>query len=184
MKALLDACVLYPTVLRQILTGVAGAGLFCPLWSERILEEWARATRKLGPGAEDLARGEIAALRAAFPAASVAVEPGLERRLWLPDPDDIHVLAAAVAGGADLIITFNARDFPRGALAEEGLRREDPDQFLRALFRNAPERVAAVVEQVRAEAERLSGVPQPVRALLKRARLPRLGKALVAAPHD
>ena len=46
MKALLDACVLYPTVLREILTGVAGQGLYTPLWSDRILEEWARATRK------------------------------------------------------------------------------------------------------------------------------------------
>ncbi|MEY3307771.1 MAG: hypothetical protein RLZZ413_1809, partial [Pseudomonadota bacterium] len=50
MKIVLDACVLYPTVLREILIGVARAGLYTPLWSDRILEEWARATRKLGVG--------------------------------------------------------------------------------------------------------------------------------------
>ncbi|PKP73349.1 MAG: PIN domain-containing protein [Alphaproteobacteria bacterium HGW-Alphaproteobacteria-6] len=178
MKALLDACVLYPTVLRQILIGVAAEGLYRPLWSARILEEWARATVKLGPGAEALARGEIAALAAAWPGAAVAVPAGLEARLWLPDANDIHVLAAAIAGGADRIITFNAADFPRHLLAEEGILRQDPDAFLRELWQAAPARVAARIEAVRAEAERLSGTAQPLRALLKRAGLPRLGKAL------
>jgi hypothetical protein len=178
MKALLDACVLYPTVLREILIGAARAGLYTPLWSDRILEEWARATVKLGPGAEDIARGEIAVLRAEFPGASVAPKAGLEARLHLPDLADIHVLAAAIAGGADVIVTSNAQDFPRQLLAEEGLSRMDPDEFLRALHAAEPLRVAAAVEAVRAKAEALSGEPQPVRALLKRARLPRLGKLL------
>ncbi|MBS0563929.1 MAG: PIN domain-containing protein [Proteobacteria bacterium] len=178
MRALLDANVLYPTVLREILTGVAAAGLFQPLWSERILEEWARATVKLGPGAEAVARGEIAALRVAFPRAAVLPGEALAARLWLPDPNDIHVLAAAIAGGADLIVTFNAADFPRHLLDEEGLARMDPDQFLLRLHEHAPEKVAAVCEAVRAEAERLSGEAQPLRALLKRAGLPRLGKRI------
>lgn len=178
MKALLDANVLYPTVLREILIGAAQAGLYTPLWSDRILEEWARATVKLGPGAEAVARGEVAVLRAAFPAASVAPRPALEARLHLPDPADTHVLAAAIAGGADVIVTFNAQDFPRHVLTDEGLRRMDPDEFLRTLHARTPEAVATAVEQVRATAERLSGEPQPVRALLKRARLPKLGKLL------
>ncbi len=178
MKAVLDACVLYPTVLREILIGCAARGLYTPLWSARILEEWARATVKLGPGAETVARGEIATLRARFAGAEVASATGVERRLYLPDPEDVHVLAAAIAGNADLIVTFNARDFPRATLAEEGLDRRDPDQFLLALQEAAPEAVAEVVEAVRAEAERLSGAPQPLRPLMKRARLPRLGKAL------
>ncbi|MCB2117225.1 MAG: PIN domain-containing protein [Rhodobacteraceae bacterium] len=178
MKALLDACVLYPTVLREILIGVARAELYTPLWSDRILEEWARATVKFGPGAEEIARGEVAALKAAFPGSSVPVRAGLQARLWLPDPDDIHVLAAAVAGGAEVIVTFNAQDFPRATLAEEGLKRVDPDQFLLYMQALQPETVARAVEAVRETAERLSGEPQPLRALLKRARLPRLGKAL------
>lgn len=181
MKALLDACVLYPTVLRQILIGVAEAGLYRPLWSARILEEWARATVKLGPGAEALARGEIAQLSTGWPGAAVLVPAGLEARLWLPDANDIHVLAAAIAGGADRIITFNAADFPRHLLAEEGILRQDPDAFLRELWQASPAPVAARIEAVRAEAERLSGVPQPLRALLKRAGLPRLGKAMASA---
>lgn len=183
MKVLLDANVLYPTVLREILIAVARAGLYTPLWSDRILEEWARATVKLGPGAEEIARGEVAALKAEFSGASVAPRAGLEARLHLPDPADVHVLAAAIAGGADVIVTFNAQDFPRHVLAEEGLARMDADEFLREIWGRAPEAVGEAAEEVRATAERLSGEPQPIRALLKRAGLPRLGK-LLSAPQS
>jgi predicted nucleic acid-binding protein len=178
VKAVLDACVLYPTVLREILLGAAAAGFYTPLWSARILEEWARATRKLGEAAEVVARGEIAALKARWPGAMLAPAPGLEARLWLPDGDDVHVLAVAIAGSADAIVTLNAQDFPRHVLTEEGLERIDPDAFLmRFLLRDAPV-LRAVVAAVHAEAERLSGDRLDLRSLLRRARLPRLGKAL------
>jgi hypothetical protein len=78
------------------------------------------------------------------------------------------------------ILTFNAADFPRHVLAAEGLDRRDPDGFLWELWSHHPAAVAHAVETVRAEAERLSGQPQPVRPLMKRAGLPRLGKALQA----
>ena len=178
MKAVLDACVLYPTVLREILIGVAQSGLYTPLWSDRILEEWARATRKIGPLAEGQARGEVAQLTTAFPKAAIAPQPGLEARLHLPDENDIHVLAVAIAGSADAIITFNARDFPRHVLAGEGVARRDPDGFLWELWSHHPEAVGKVIASVQATAERLSGQSQPLRPFLKRAGLPRLAKAL------
>ncbi|CUH66629.1 hypothetical protein TG4357_02529 [Thalassovita gelatinovora] len=178
MKVLLDTCVIYPTVMREVLLGVARAGGFTPLWSARILEEWARAARKLGPQGEPQARGEIAMLQANWPKAEVTWKPSLEDRLWLPDAADAHVLAAAIAGSADLILTLNAKDFPRHILAEEGLTRQDPDGFLHGIWQAHPDLVASVVDKVRAEAERLSGEPWQVRALMKKAKLPRLGKAL------
>lgn len=178
MKVCLDACVLYPTVLREILTGCAEAGLFTPIWSARILEEWARATIKLGPGAQDVARGEIALMRNQFPKAEVIPRAGDIARLHLPDPDDIHVLAAAIAGGANVICTFNAKDFPRATLADEGLLRLDPDQLFQRFWSDAPVVLRDVTLQVHATAERLSGEAIPLRALLKRGRLPKLGKAL------
>ena len=85
--------------------GVAKKGLFTPLWSDRILEEWARATVKLGPGAQVIARGEIALMRAEFPNACLPKAGGIEARLMLPDANDTHVLAVAISGGADAIIT-------------------------------------------------------------------------------
>ncbi|MDP2495807.1 PIN domain-containing protein [Shimia thalassica] len=177
-RLLLDTCVIYPTVMREMLLGVAQAGAFQPFWSDRILEEWARAARKLGPGGEMQARGEAALIQAAWPKAAVNWKPSLEDRLYLPDPADVHVLAAAISCSADAIVTVNAKDFPRHILAEEGLERIDPDSFLRGLWKEQPELVARVGEAVRLEAERLSGEEWDIRRLLKKARLPRLAKAL------
>lgn len=177
MRACLDACVLFPTVLREVLTGVAGLGLYQPVWSERILEEWARATLKLGPGAQEQARGEIAVLKSQFPNASVAPRAGDMARLHLPDENDIHVLAAAIAGSADVIVTMNAKDFPRQVLAFEGLKRLSPDKFLMDQWLETPEAVEQVVREVHGVAVQMMGEEVGLRALMKRARLPRLGKA-------
>lgn len=177
-RIVLDACVLYPTVMREILLGAALEGLFLPLWSERLLEEWVRAAARLGPEGEAVARAEIAAVLAKWPQAMVGEAEGLARRLWLPDPDDVHVLATAVAGSADAILTMNAKDFPKGTLAEEGLRRLDPDQFLSGLAEQAPQAMARIVEDSVATASRLSGEEWTARTLLRKARLHRLAKTL------
>jgi hypothetical protein len=148
------------------------AGGFQPVWSERILEEWARATRRLPEGAEAVARAEIARMRAAWPEAEVAVPEELIAGLSLPDPDDRHVLAAAIAGGAGTLLTRNRADFPPRALARHGVLLREPDGFLLELLGEGID-VAAVAEGVRARA----GGPV-MRSMLKRAGLPRLGKAL------
>lgn len=176
MKAALDTCVIYPPVLRAILLQAARAGLYRPLWSERILEEWARASIKMGSEAE--VRAEAQAMRAVFPAAMVAPRPGLESRLHLPDENDIHVLATAIAGGADAIVTFNAQDFPRHTLAAEGLERRDPDGFLWELWSKHPDEMATILSRVHRDAEVMAGAPVSLKSLLKRARLNRLAKAV------
>lgn len=175
----LDACVLYPTVLREILLGVAGAGLFEPRWSDRLLEEWACTAARQGGAAEAaLARGDIARVSARFPDARVRHDPDAEAALWLPDPADIHVLATARAAGAAGIVTMNLRDFPRAELLPLDLVAVHPDAFLTDLHDGGAAPVSRVVAAVHAEAERLAGETMPMRALLKRARLPRLGKRL------
>lgn len=181
MKVLIDANVLFPTVQREMVLGAAGQGMFEPLWSARLLEEWARAAARLGPEAEAQARGEIAILRAQWPKAEIATRPGLEARLWLPDANDIHVLAAAILGSADLILTQNAKDFPRQILAEEGLSRSDPDAFLMGFAQTQPKALNAVASRVLNNARTLSGEDWQMRALLKKARLPRLAKRLAGA---
>ncbi|MEO0774213.1 MAG: PIN domain-containing protein [Pseudomonadota bacterium] len=178
MKALLDTCVIYPTVMREMLLGVAKTGAFQPLWSARIIEEWQRAAVKLGPDGVAQAGAEAVFLKQAWPGAEVEWPPSLEARLWLPDPADVHVLAAAVAGNADVIVTLNAKDFPRGVLAEEGVSRADPDAFLMGIHAAQPDLVASAADQVLARANALSGEVWEMRKLLKKARLPRMGKAL------
>ncbi len=178
MKAVLDTCVIYPTVMREMLLGAAQLGHFTPIWSGRILEEWARAARKLGPEGEAQARAEIALAQAHWPFASYPTADGIEQRFWLPDAADIHVLATAVTSSADIIVTVNAKDFPQNILAEEGLIRRDPDGFLYDIWLTDPEGLAQVAASVLSEANRLSGDQWTLRPLMKKARLPRLGKAL------
>ncbi len=178
MRMVLDACVLYPTVLREILLGLAKEGLFEPVWSERILREWVLATGKISPEAPVIAAGEAAMARAAFPRALQSAQPQIEAKLSLPDANDIHVLAVAISSHADAIVTFNAQDFPRPMLAEWGIERRDPDGFLWEMHSRNPEIVARVAEGVRGTAERLSGQPMPIKTLMKRLQLHRFGKAL------
>ncbi|WP_347267599.1 PIN domain-containing protein [Paracoccus sp. (in: a-proteobacteria)] len=172
MRAVLDACVLYPTVLREILTGAAAAGLFQPFWSQRILDEWRHAAARNGleVGAE------IALLVTGFPralAAPAAVVLGAD----LPDPADHHVAETALAAGARLIVTANLRDFPRGVLGQLGLRTVHPDEFLRDLYLQRPDAILAAVTVTEARA-RAAGGALARRDLLRRARLPRLASAM------
>lgn len=177
MIAVIDACALYPTVLRQILLGCAERQLFTPLWSERLLEEWTRAAARNG-GALDEHVAKAEALRANTRFPNALTPKGNETPLWLPDPADIHVLATAIVGNADVILTQNLKDFPARELSGYDIKAIAPDPFLMDLWLIHPDDVAETVKDVHAEAERLSGQTLPLRALLKRARLPRLGKAL------
>ena len=129
-------------------------------------------------GAGRVARAEIALGRARWPGAEVTVRPETERRLSLPDPADNHVLAAAVDGAAGELMTLNLRDFPTRLISAEGIVRRDPDGFLIEALATDEDAVREVVADVHRVARRLSGEDLPLRGLLKRARLPRLGKAL------
>ena len=178
MRVLIDACVLFPTVLREITLGVAETGAYEPLWSPRILEEWRRAAARHGRLDAEIAAGEIARLSLRFPKAEVAIDPATEARLSLPDADDIHVLAAAIDGGADELLTLNTKDFPLRTLAAEGITRRHPDEFLLEAYHADPVAVSKVAKTV-ADSARAHGIDVPsLRHLMKRARLPRLGKAL------
>jgi hypothetical protein len=178
MRAFLDACVLYPSVLREILTGVAARRAFVPLWSERVLAEWQHAAARLGDAGAMVARSEVMLLRAAFPNAICPADPAAEALLDLPDAADKHIVASAAAGAAQVIVTLNLRDFPTRALFSLNLRAQSPDDFLMDLWLANAAVVEDCVTEVQATTIRLSGRPQPLRALLKRASLPRLGKAL------
>ena len=176
MRVLIDTNVLYPTVLREIVLGVAARGVFTPLWSERILEEWRLAAARQGH--EAIAEAEVAGVRAAFPEAVVEVSAGTVDRLSLPDSDDVHVLAAAVDGQADELLTMNLRDFPTNVVSAEGIVRREPDGFLLEAFHGDEALVRGVVDGVLEQA-RAHGIDvSNPRGVLKRARVPRLGKAL------
>lgn len=179
--ALLDACVLAPLLLREALFAVAREGLIAPRWSDRIEEEWRRAAAKEARGlSEAMIEGDLALARAAFPGALVEGWEAHEGPLSLPDWEDRHVLAAAIAAGASLLVTDNLRDFPRRVLAEHRIRPVGGDALLAELAANSPQAMARALQRLRAAAppEALAdGLPM----LLKRGRLPRLAKAAARA---
>jgi predicted nucleic acid-binding protein len=175
MRVLLDACILFPSVLREVLIGTAHLGAFEPIWSSQILDEWRHAAARLGPEAEGIARTEIALLQARYPKA--AVRPAPLDDVTLPDTGDLHVLGAAVAGQADYLLTKNLRDFPTRVVGRLGIQVSDPDVLLLNLL-DAGWDIAAVVQNTVAQTEAISGRDQPLRALMRRAGLPRLGKRL------
>ncbi len=177
-RVVLDACVLVPPVLREVVLAVAAQGLFHPLWSAKLMQEWASAAGKGGPAQRMMAEAEAARLSLHWPGALVAPGPFVAVAPAMPDPDDLHLLETAVTAQADLILTLNLRDFPSRALAPLGLKALDPDRFLYGLWLDHPQSVAQAAEAVRQEASRLSGAEVPMRPLIKRAGMPRLAKAL------
>jgi len=146
ISALLDSCVLYPARLRDLLMSLGAADLFRPIWSQMIHEEWITSVLANRP---DLTRLQLEAARGAmdraFPAASISGFESLIPAFSLPDPDDRHVLAAAVHAKADLIVTTNLKDFPAGVLALHGIVAAHPDPFIDNLFdQDESEAIAAV----------------------------------------
>ena len=116
--ALLDANVLYPAGLRDLLLRLADRYLYAPLWSADIHEEW---MRNLLADRPDIPASALERTRAImdehFPGAVVTGYTALAASLDLPDPGDTHVLAAAIEGEANIIVTRNLRHFPSERLA-------------------------------------------------------------------
>jgi predicted nucleic acid-binding protein len=129
--ALLDACVLHPAPVRDLLIETANAGIFRARWSDDIHEEWIRSVLANNKRAtpDGLARTR-ALMDAAVPDCLVTNYRGLIPELRLPDPHDCHVLAAAIVGRADVIVTSNLRHFPAEVLDAYGLEAQHPDTFL------------------------------------------------------
>lgn len=178
MRVCLDACVLYPTVLRQILLKCASAGLFQPNWSSRILEEWALAVVANFPEQEGAVRVEIALAQHGFPNAEVVVNAGDLPRFELPDPNDVHVLGAAIVARAEMLVTINLRDFPRETCAAFGVEVLHPDLFLLDFLRRSERDLSTVIAEVYAAALEMGAPDIGLRKFLKKASLPRLAKAI------
>ena len=130
MKLLLDACVLYPTVIRNLLISVSGEQKWDLIWTEQIFEEWRRASNKINLEAKAQTEAEIAILKSKYPKSMVNDYEKQIPKLYLPDKNDIHVLAAAIEGKASSIVTLNLRDFPNYELKKYGIRAVHPDELL------------------------------------------------------
>ncbi|WP_250450880.1 PIN domain-containing protein [Caballeronia sp. ATUFL_M2_KS44] len=152
-----DACVLYPAPLRDFLMWLGLSGRFRARWSEQIHGEWKRNLLKNRPdlSAEQLDR-TAALMNDAIPDAMISGHEALIAGLTLPDPDDRHVLAAAIRCSASVIVTFNEKDFPAAVLDEFGIEAQHPDTFVDDLFDLDP---AAVIQAAQRQRKQLRHPP-------------------------
>ena len=164
LVALFDACVLYPAPLRDLLMHLATSGLLDAKWTETIHAEW---IDNLLAARSDLTRKQLEWTRqrmnAAVPAAVITGFEHLIPTLILPDPDDRHVLAAAIHAGANTIVTFNLRDFPNDMLSSFGIQAIHPDEFVFRILTASPAEVCGAVKRQR---KSLKNPPKTVEELL------------------
>lgn len=162
--AVYDACVLYPAPLRDLLLRLAVRGLFRAHWSAQILEE---SFRNILANRPDLSIKALERTRRlmneAVPSAMVTGHEKLAGSVVLPDPDDRHVVAAAIRAGAQVVVTFNLDDFPSDALAEFEVVPQHPDDFVLNLIDLAP---GVVCDVVREQAASLKSPARTVADLL------------------
>ena len=129
-SALLDANVLYPFLVRDVLLSLADAGLYRPLWTDRINDEWSSHLIEKIPERATQIKDTIQVMDGAFPEAVVRQYEDLIDVLQLPDVNDRHVLAAAIRGGANVIVTENTKDFPLAILEQYDLEARTADDFV------------------------------------------------------
>lgn len=171
--ALLDACVLVPIALADTLLRVAERELYRPLWSERILDEAADAVLEIHPDLEPgVVTKRFAAMNNTFKEASVEGWEIFEETIALPDPDDRHVVAAAMRGRADTIVTANLRDFPDETFTPLEIAVVDPDAFLLDQLDLAPRVVLDVLREQAAHTRSPALTPTDLLARLARAGVP------------
>jgi len=164
VPAVNDANILYPAPLRDLFIRVAQTGLVLARWTETIHDEWIRNVQKDNPrlSAERLARTR-SLMNEAIRDCLVTGYEDLIASLSLPDPDDRHVLAAAIRAGARVIVTYNLADFPAQTLARFDIEAQHPDDFLVGLLDLAPDVVCAAVKRQR---ESLQNPPKTAEELL------------------
>jgi predicted nucleic acid-binding protein len=164
LRAFLDASVLYPVSLRSLLMRLTLAHMYQAQWSAKVHEEWIGAVLRDNP---HIPAARLYALREAMDDriddAIVTGYEGLIETLMLPDPNDRHVLAAAIEGKASVIVTRNLRDFPESVLAPYKITAMHPDRFIRRLIEMAPVDVVEIVQNQQAS---LINPPIPMSELL------------------
>ena len=148
-----DACVLYPSALRDVLIELAmpNYSLFQAKWTERIESEWLGNLINDRPDLDPKKLHRVARLmRQAIPDCLVTNYEKLELDLGLPDADDNHVLAAAIRCKAQAIVTRNLKDFPNDLLQVFDIEAIHPDVFLINQFDLSDAKTLDAVKNVRA----------------------------------
>lgn len=147
----LDANVLYPYRVRDVLLRFAEAGLYRARWSQEIIEEWTRNLLKRAPHLAESIQSQVVAMEDAFPEAIIEGYEPLVPSLNLPDPNDRHILAAAIRASAQHIVTENIKHFPESALKPYDIEAVRADTFLASTFELYQTESVAALRRMRRE---------------------------------
>jgi predicted nucleic acid-binding protein len=147
--ALLDACVLLPYQLCDLLLRLAETDMYRPLWSQEILDEVERNLVTRFGKTPPQARRRVDQMRTAFPLANVDSYEDLTPAMT-NHPKDRHVLAAAIRGGAAVVVTANLKDFPPAAFLRYEIEAIHPDEFLQDQLDLDPGRTLRCLAEQRA----------------------------------
>jgi predicted nucleic acid-binding protein len=169
---LYDACVLHPAPLRDLLIRLARAGLVRARWTDAILDECFRSILRRRPELELSLKRTRALMVAAVADCLIDGYEDLIETLDLPDPNDRHVLAAAIRAGAETIVTANVADFPRDALSRHQVEAKHPDDFVVELVDTAPAAVLGIVTRQAADLHSPRRSVEEVLDLLQRVGMP------------
>ncbi len=161
--AVFDANVFYPAAQRDLLIRLAKRGLFSGRWTQQILDEMERAIVRRQPQLTGRLQRTRDLMCRAVPDCLVEGYEPLIDALELPDPDDRHVLAAAIRCGAQVIVTNNLTDFPTTALEPFGIEAQNADEFLMHLVDLSPVVVATTLQQ---QADALTNPPMTLTEVL------------------
>lgn len=134
----LDTNVIYPIDIRDLLFWFAWNDLYTPKWSQTVFKEWEDVMRRKNISDIEIQK-RIEKTNAAFPDALVKNYESLIDSLTLPDPDDRHVVAAAIKVNANVIVTNNIKHFPCEYLSQFGLTAKTADDFITDTIDLSPE---------------------------------------------
>ena len=185
----LDACVLMTTVLRQLLLRVARGGVFQPVWTERIGEEWRRNAARLWGAPREILDGLWQDMNQAFPSAMESDTQAYEAGLRYSDAKDFHVIAAGLARRARCglqrtpvvqVMTWNLKDFNRSELRRQGLDVFSPDVMLARWWQASEPALRPALAPVEEDYVALGREPLELGPILHRERLYRLAKLAAA----
>lgn len=167
-----DACVLYPAPLRDTLMRLAMTHLFKAHWTDHIHDEWINALLRQGKHAPETLQRVRTLMDAHVQDAKVTGYEALIDIVNLPDPDDRHVLAAAIRCGANAIVTFNLKDFPQDALEPYGLEALHPDDFIYYQIDMAPSICCQAIRNQRLSLKKPPMEVNELLAILQKQQLP------------
>lgn len=173
-----DACVLYPAPLRDLLMRLALTDLFQARWSDDIHAEWITALIRTGRFKRDSLERIRNLMDEHVRDAKVDGYESLISTINLPDPNDRHVLAAAIRCNADAIITFNSKDFPQSALLEYAIEVIHPDDFILYQIDFSPSKVCHAIKKQREALKNPTKNKADFLATLQKQRLPQTVSAL------